>query len=62
MCCVCTAIYIGPHLLYANRQGGPHPPPPPQGAEEGIGRSARLPGQYCCLGTFNLCVYSAELQ
>ncbi len=26
-------------------RGGPHPPPP-RGAEEGIGRSARLPGQY----------------
>jgi hypothetical protein len=29
MRCVCTAIYIGPHLLYANKQGGSPSPPPP---------------------------------
>jgi hypothetical protein len=28
MRCVCTAIYIGPHLLHANKQGGSPSPPP----------------------------------
>jgi hypothetical protein len=40
MRCVCTAIYIGPHLLYVNAQGGPHPPPPRE--ERRRGSSARL--------------------
>jgi hypothetical protein len=38
-------MYVGPHRLLANTQRG-SPSPPPRGAEEGIGRSARLPGQY----------------
>ncbi len=54
--CVNEAIYVGPHRLLANTQrGSPSLPPPLQGAEEEIGCSARLPGQYCSLPKSEFC-------
>ena len=43
--CVYEAIYRSPPSACQYTEGVPIPPP--RGAEEGIGRSARLPGQYC---------------
>jgi hypothetical protein len=42
MHCVWMAIYVGPHLLLANTQGG-FPPSPPHGADERISHPRRLP-------------------
>ncbi len=44
MRCVYAAIYTPPP---ASQYTGGSPSPPPQGAEERIGRLRQLPGQYC---------------
>jgi hypothetical protein len=39
MRCVCTAIYVGPHLLLANAQGSP-PPTRSGGEDQPLGSGA----------------------